>query len=199
MSQTARKFTHIRAADYLSQENDGNWRHEFVDGVLYAMAGASDRHNLICGNVAALLNDRAPEHCQVFSMDMKLKFQNDNRERYYYPDVFVSCDPSDRETYTRRTAVLVVEVLSDSTERTDRTEKLETYISIPTLLEYVLLHQNAMELELFRRRTGWQREFYQRDNMVSLESVGISVNVSSLYRRVRFEDPSLDPSVTGLD
>lgn len=199
MSQAARKFSHISAADYLAQENDGNWRHEYVDGVIYAMAGASERHNLVRGNLAAILNNHLPETCKVFSAEMKLQFVRDTRERYYYPDVFVTCDPNDRDSHSRKTAVLVVEVLSDSTERVDRTEKFDTYTAIPTILEYGLLSQDAMELELFRRRTGWQREFYQRDNTVTLESVDLTISVSTLYRRISFEDPSLNPSITGLN
>ena len=116
-----------------------------------------------------------------------------NDERYYYPDVFVSCDPNDREIYWCSTAVLVVEVLSPSTDRIDRFEKFEAYKRIPSLMEYGLLTQDAMELELFRRRTDWQREFYQRDNTVTFESVGLTINVSSLYRDVDFDDPAPPP------
>jgi Uma2 family endonuclease len=121
---------------------------------------------------------------------MKLHYVRDNKERYYYPDVFVTCDLTDRDPYSRCTATLVVEVLANTTERIDRTEKFETYTSIPSVLEYGLLHQEAMELELFRRRSGWLREFYQRDNTVTLESVALTISVSQLYRRVAFEDPS---------
>ena len=199
MSQTARKFTHISAAEYLAQENDGNWRHEFVDGALFAMAGASDNHNLIRGNLAGILLGHVSEACQVFSAEMKLQYRKDNKERYYYPDVFVICDPNDRDRYSRQTAVLIVEVLSPTTERIDRAEKFETYTAMPSLMEYGLLSQDAMELELYRRRTNWQREFYQRDNTVTLESVDLTISVSAFYRRVRLEDPTLDPKLTSLE
>lgn len=198
MSQTARRFTHISAADYLAQENDGNWRHEFVDGALYAMAGASDHHNIIRGNLFSALNAHLQQPCQAFSAEMKLQYIQKEKQRFYYPDVFVSCDPQDRERYVRKTAVLVVEVLSPSTERTDRTEKFDVYTAIPSVLEYCLLSQDGMELEVFRRRTDWKREFYQRDNTVTFESVNLTINVSQLYRNVAFEDPSLDPSITSL-
>ncbi len=199
MSQTARKFTHVSAADYLAAENDGSWRHEFVNGAVYAMAGASDRHNLVRLNLAAILLGHVAEPCQVFTAEMKLRIKSNVDERYYYPDVFVTCDPKDRERYTRDHAVLVVEVLSPTTERTDRTEKSEAYKRIPSLVEYGLLSQEAVELELFRRRTEWQREFYQRDNTVTFESVNLTLSVSQLYRGVGFEDPALSstlPSVT---
>lgn len=191
MSQTARRFTHISAADYLAQENDGNWRHEFVDGAVYAMAGASDTHNIVRGNLFAALNSHVQPPCQAFSAEMKLQYSRGEKQRFYYPDVFVACDSQDRERYVRHTAVLIVEVLSPSTERTDRTEKFEIYTAMPTVSEYGLLSQEAMELELHRRRTGWKRELYQRENTVTFESVDLTINVSQLYRNVAFEDPSL--------
>jgi Uma2 family endonuclease len=196
MSQTARKITHISAAEYLATENDGTWRHEFINGVMFAMADASERHNLIRGCLFATLYGHVGQGCRVYSAEMKLHIKDNADERYYYPDVFVSCDPNDRDPYLRNTAVLIVEVLSPSTERTDRFEKFAAYKSIPSLLEYGLLTQDAMELELFRRRTDWQREFYQRDNTVTFESVGLTINVSRLYRDIDFEDPTLSSGAT---
>src|SRR5262245_57708762 len=150
MSRSARKHSHISAAEYLAAENDGKWRHEFVNGAVYAMAGASERHKLIRGCLFATLYGRVAQGCRVFDSEMKLHIKNNADERYYYPDVFVSCDPNDRDRYSRNTAVLIVEVLSPSTERIDRTEKFEAYKSIPSLPEYGLLTQDAMEVELFR-------------------------------------------------
>ena len=190
MSLSARKFTRISTAEYLAAENDGTWRHEFINGAMFAMAGASRWHNLIRSRLAATLLGHLARGCRVFSAEMKLQIRDNNDERYYYPDVFVSCDPNDRELYWCSTAVLVVEVLSPSTERIDRFEKFEAYKRIPSLMEYGLLTQDAMELELFRRRTDWQREFYQRDNTVTFESVGLTINVSQLYRDIDFEEPS---------
>jgi Uma2 family endonuclease len=187
MSLGARKHILMSAADYLAAENDGTWRHEYVNGAVYAMAGASDRHNLARGNLAALLRSEVEEPCQVFDAEMKVRIRSNADERYYYPDVFVTCDPADRETYTRDRPVLIVEILSPTTERIDRTEKFAAYRSIPTLLEYGLLSQDAIELELFRRRTEWAREHYVEENVVTFESVGVSVNVSRLYRGVPFE------------
>jgi Uma2 family endonuclease len=193
MSRSARKYSHISAAEHLAAENDGKWRHEFVNGAVYAMAGASERHNLIRGCLFAMLYGRVAQGCRVFDSEMKLHIKNNADERYHYPDVFVSRDPNDRDRYSRNTAVLIVEVLSPSTERIDRTEKFEAYKGIPSLLEYGLLTQDAVELELFRRRTDWQREFYQRDNTVTFESVGLTINVSSLYRDIDFDDPAPPP------
>jgi Uma2 family endonuclease len=193
MSLTARKYRRLSAAEYLAAENDGSWRHEFINGAVFAMAAASRWHNLIRNQLVARLMGHVSGDCSVFGGEMKLQIETNNDERYYYPDVFVSCDPNDRELYSCSTAVLVVEVLSPGTERIDRFEKFEAYKSIPSLLEYGLLTQDAMELELFRRCTDWQREFYQRDNTVTFESVGLTINVSSLYRGVDFDDPAPPP------
>ena len=97
-----------------------------------------------------------------------------------------SCLADDRASHHRDSPRLIIEVLSSSTERTDRTEKFEAYTSIPTLEEYVLISQDAVELELFRRRTAWQREHSVLDNVVTLESIGLSVSVSTLFEQVEF-------------
>jgi Uma2 family endonuclease len=190
MSLSAQKLARISAADYLAAENDGTWRHEFINGVMFAMAGASERHNAVRSRLTATLLGHVAKGCRVFDADMKLHIRDSTDERYYYPDVFVSCDPSDRDSYSRDTAVLVVEVLSPITERIDRFEKFEAHKSIPSLQEYGLLTQDAMELELFRRRTDRRREFYERDNTVTFESVGLTISVSSLYRDIDFDDPA---------
>ena len=186
MSLTAKKFTHISATDYLTADNDGAWRHEFVNGAVFAMAGTSDRHNLISGAFFIKLATKVTAPCQAFMADMKVHTKSNEDERFYYPDVFVSCGEADRAPYFRETPVLIVEVLSATTERIDRTEKYEAYKAIPTLMEYVLVSQDAVELELFRRRTNWQREHYVFDNVVSLESVDLTFSVSALFEQVTF-------------
>jgi Uma2 family endonuclease len=186
MSQSARKFTYISVETYLAMENDGTWRNEFVNGVAYAMAGTSDRHNLISGSAFIKVAGIIKKPCQAFMADMKVRIKTNDDERYYYPDVFVSCLENDRASHHRDSPRLIVEVLSSSTERTDRTEKFEAYTSIPTLEEYVLVSQDAVELELFRRRTAWRREHYVVDNVVTLESIGLSVSVSTFFEQVDF-------------
>ena len=183
MTSGARAFKLISATDYLSQENDGTWRHEFVNGAVYAMSGASDQHNLIVGGSEGLIASLVKKPCQTFSRDMKVRISNNSDIRFYYPDVFVSCDPNDRARNWREHPALIIEVLSPSTERFDRAEKFDAYKAIPSLLEYGLLSQDQIELELFRRSTNWQREVYVHDNTVTLESIGITVMVSQLYAR----------------
>lgn len=183
MSAAARTFKLISPEDYLARENDGTWRHEFVAGAVYAMSGASDQHNLIAGGTESLIGNLVEKPCQTFSRDMKVRVANNSDIRFYYPDVFVSCDPDDRATHWRERPLIVIEVLSPITERFDRAEKYEAYKALPSLQEYGLLSQDQVELELFRRRTAWQREVYVHDDTVTLESIGITVMVSQLYAR----------------
>jgi Uma2 family endonuclease len=87
MSQMARRFTHISAADYLAAENDGSWRHEFVNGVMFAMAGASERHNLIRSRLTATLLNHVAQGGRVFDAEMKLHIKDNADEGYYYRDM----------------------------------------------------------------------------------------------------------------
>jgi Uma2 family endonuclease len=189
MSELAHDIALMSAEDYLSAENEGAWRHEFVNGAVYAMVGSSDWHNVISVNLAAALSAALPERCQVFAADMKLRIRNELDERFYYPDVFVSCAASDRERYTREEPVFVAEVLSPHTERVDRGEKFEAYKRLPSLEEYAILSQDRVRLELFRRRAGWQREVFGLGSNVTFGSVDLTLPLVTLYRRTELYQP----------
>lgn len=177
----------ISAEEYLESERDQSVRHEYLDGIVYAMAGASDRHNLISGALYSKLLIHAGEGpCQVFISDMKVKV---DESLYYYPDVMVSCDPSGGDPYFRTQPVLLVEVASPATERIDRHEKLVAYKRIASLQEYVLIAQDRMFVEL-HRRTGDQWNvfaFTQPDDIISIDAVGLTLSLQDIYRNVRFD------------
>ena len=142
----------VGVEDYLAAEDGAEIRHEYIDGELYAMTGASDRHCLIVGNIQAFLRPLLRgTPCRLFANDMKVRLQIARQEIFYYPDLLLSCDPDDRETYYRRRPCLLVEVLSDSTARIDRREKLLAYQTIPSLREYLLIEQNRRAIEIYRR------------------------------------------------
>lgn len=176
----------ISEEEYLTGEQESVVKHEYVDGQVYAMAGASDKHNLITSNANAILNQALPDSCEVFVADMKARIQTRQRVIFYYPDVLVSCVEDDRATYYREKPCLIVEVLSKATERQDRFEKFWAYQQIPTLQEYLLLAQGYKEATLFRRKQGWQSEVY-REGTFYLESVSLDISLDALYRRVRFD------------
>lgn len=186
MSNTALHFEIVTEPAYLARDAASDVRHELVDGVVYAMAGGSDRHARIGGNLAAALNSHLPGHCVAYGSDMKLRIAHAEAADHYYPDVMVCCGASDQSQVWRDDPVLLAEVLSPSTERADRSEKLPAYTGIGTVEEVLLVAQDEMRVELFRRVTGWRREVLTGADTLNLTSVGMALPVSALYRRVEF-------------
>jgi Uma2 family endonuclease len=184
MSNLAHTQSKISPEDYLAREMASPTRSEFVDGSVYVMSGASDRHGQVTLALGSRLFDRAPSGCQVFTSDMKLRIADEATVVYYYPDVLVSCAEDDRERYFREQPVLLIEVMSPSTERIDRIEKLAAYKRIPSLIEYVIAEQDMPKVEVFRRRTAWQGEEYLSGTTFHLESVGMEFSIEDIYRRV---------------
>ena len=176
----------ISPADYLAGENDGNVRHEYIDGRVFAMAGASEAHSIIKMNVTRAFDASLFDRCRVFDGDMKLEVNLSTGTRFYYPDIFVSCAPGDQSDYVRRDAVLVIEILSPSTARVDRYEKFTSYMSLPMLQEYVLIDQSVPLVEVFRRRSAWEREAFRLGTSVTFESVNQTMTLDQIYRRITF-------------
>jgi Uma2 family endonuclease len=168
---------------YLLLENDNKSgsRHEYVNGLIYAMTGASRNHNRVIRRLMTRLDQHLQgTPCEPFQSDMKVKIQRGNDVRFYYPDVQVTC-VEEIDRYYNEHPCLIVEVLSDSTQRIDRTEKRLAYQMIERLQEYVLLSQDSPYLEIYRRRTEWQRESFAGIESVTLESVGLTFLVEELY------------------
>jgi Uma2 family endonuclease len=180
----ARPANYLTVEQYLDGELGSTVRHGYVNGQVYAKAQANDRHNLIATNANALLNTALPDTCEVFISDMKVHIHTETDTVFYYPDVMVCCDAGNRETYYREKPCLIIEVLSSSTERQDRFEKFFFYQRIPALQEYLLLSQDIREATLFRRARAWQPEVYH-EGEIYLASVGLTVSMEALYRRVR--------------
>jgi len=184
MGTTPAHTTLISVDDYLAGELQSEVRHEYVAGQVYAMVGASDRHGLIAGNLFAALRPAARRNsCQLFISDMKVRLEIGKQDVFYYPDLLVSCDPGDRATYYRERPCLIVEVLSESTERLDRREKMLAYPAIPSLQEYVLVAQDVRRVEVYRRENDWAPEVYT-EGEVPLRCLEVEVPVESVYEDV---------------
>ena len=182
-TQTSQSF--ISVTDYLQGELHGEIRHEYVGGRVYAMVGASDRHNLINLALASRLYQTLRESgCQVFTSDMKVHLSIAGDDIFYYPDIMVSCREDDRATYYREHPVLLVEVLSESTERLDRREKFLAYRQLPSLQAYLLLSQDRIEATVFRRAQSWRAEILRQGDVLKLTSVEFSVAVADVYEGV---------------
>ena len=174
--------TFVSVDAYLEGELESQVRHEYVDGEIYAMVGASDRHGLITLSLAGYLSRRLPDRCQVFSSDMKVRLRAAERDIFYYPDVLVSCDPRDREPYYRQYPCLIIEVLSPHTARLDRFEKFMFYRNLDSLEEYLLVSQEYRQVEVFRRSEQWGATRYTKGE-VPLQSVDLAVTIDEIYRR----------------
>ncbi len=170
--------------DYLTGEDGSEIRHEYLDGQIYAMTGASDRHGLITLNIASFLRPLLRStHCQLFASDMKVRLRVNQQELVYYPDLLLSCDPTDRETYFRRAPCLLVEVLSDSTARIDQREKLFAYQTIPSLQDYLIVSQTQRVLQIHRRLRDWTPE-HITEGGVWLDCIQVELALDVIYEDV---------------
>lgn len=178
---------------YLQMEEKSPIKHEYINGEIYAMAGASDAHVTISLNLAALLRSHVRgSGCRVYISDMKVRIETKNR--FYYPDVIVTCDQKDQETTNyKRFPRLIVEVLSDSTEAFDRGDKFADYQILESLQEYVLVNTKRQRVECFRRGDNglWILEFYTEEKpLFQLKSIDFENTFAALYEDVSFELPS---------
>jgi len=189
MSVAAHKLP-ITAAEYLEGELRAGTRHEFVDGRVYAMAGASRKHNEICGDVySALKNHLLGGPCRTYIEAVKVQIADDLGEAFYYPDVFVACEPGDDDSHVVHNPRVVIEVLSESTSRIDRSDKLINYKRIPTVEEIVLIEQDWPEILVFRRAERWKRNLYtQFATLVRLDSIGYAAPLASFYQSNPFPE-----------
>lgn len=187
--------TKTSAAEYLKDELVRSTKHEFVSGEIYAMAGASDRHHRICLNLITKLDAHlVGSECNAFITDIKLKV---NEQIFYYPDVFVACDPKPVSQYYREHPVLIIEVSSPSTRQIDRREKLGAYQQMPDVMEYVVVEQDKPHIELHRRQPdgNWITYFYNDNDFdvdIEFQSVGLATNLDEIYDRVDFTAAKTD-------
>ncbi len=181
MANQVVKQQFISEAEYLAGEKIAEIKHEYIDGEVFAMAGASASHNRISLNVARKFgNHLEGKPCQPYISDMKVNVGT----KYFYPDVLVDCSGLNDDSHVTQSPTLIVEVLSKSTRRTDETIKRIAYTQINTLLEYVLIEQDFVDIEVIRRRNGWQSEHFYLGDSVTFEAIGLTLTVEEIYDRV---------------
>lgn len=170
--------------EYLLLEEKADTKHELVNGEIYAMAGAKENHVKITGNTFRnIANHLLESSCDVYSSDMKLSAGFD----CYYPDVFVKCDPDDNDELVKEKPILIVEVLSESTKHFDRGDKLQNYLRIPSLQEYILVSQKEIEVWIYRRRgKKWEMEILKENDELHFISIDLKIPVGDLYAKVIF-------------
>ncbi|WP_133117028.1 Uma2 family endonuclease, partial [Candidatus Viridilinea mediisalina] len=186
---TVQPHAQMNAAAYLAFERAATQRHEYVDGSVRAMSGASVAHNIIVGNIFARLHQHTlAQGCTVFASDMRLGLVE--QESYFYPDIMVVCGDlqcADTQQDTLLNPILIVEVLSPSTEQYDRGKKSHYYRSIPSLREYLLIAQDQAYLEHVVRYGPHQwliTEITDQQAEIHLVSVDYTLRLQDVYAKV---------------
>ncbi|MEB4591153.1 Uma2 family endonuclease [Candidatus Thiothrix sp. Deng01] len=185
MSVTKQQEDHyITEAEYLEGEKFAEERHEYIDGRIYSMAGASKRHNRIAGNCYRAFMDNSGGQCEAFMGDLKVRAST-QRKTYYYPDVVVGCAEDDNaDEYYLEKPCLIVEVSSDSTIRKDYLEKALAYQTIPSLQAYLIVAQDKPLVDMLTRNAegGWDlHQFDRLKDEISLPCLDMTLSLQTVY------------------
>lgn len=174
--------------EYLKLEEKSKIRYEFMDGEIFAMAGATRKHNLATTNISTELNLQLREtDCEVYASDFRVKLRDGHN---VYPDVAVACgeiDTTDNDK-TLLNPVVVFEVLSKSTEKRDRSEKAEDYFNLRSLKEYILVSQYRVRIEHFSRQKNnvWTLKIYEDlEDLLELTSINCQIPLKLIYLKLK--------------
>lgn len=175
--------------DYLAGEEQSGVKHEYLGGVVHAMAGASNRHNIIASNfLGALIARFRGKSCQPFNSDTKVRITFPDHTRFYYPDAMVVCRLNSDTDHFQDHPVLIVEVLSDSTRRADLTEKRDAYMTMSSLKVLIFVEPDEALVLIYRRSTpqgGFAVEEYAgSDAVIPLPEMDAEIPLAELYERV---------------
>ena len=177
----------ISPQDYIQGELVSEIRHEYFAGEVFAMAGASENHNYIAGNIFGVLYGHLRgKQCAPFMNDMKAHVHSAGDDWFYYPDVMVNCDPAGQHQYFCDTPSVIVEVLSPDSEMRDRREKRLAYEKIATLHTYALVSQERREVLIFRRKPegGWTREMLpEAGDSLHFPELDFALPLDAIYAR----------------
>lgn len=177
--------TRITPEEYLLQERAAETKSEYDDGIVYAMSGASEAHNLLVGALLRHLGNRLPSRCRAYPSDMRVRVMNPTR--FFYPDVSVVCGKSEIAEHDNLLNPLIIfEVLSATTEHIDRGRKFLAYQTIESLQQYVLVSQDEYLIEYFRR-DGDQWAYaalHGLDATLPLPAAGCELPLREIYYQV---------------
>jgi Uma2 family endonuclease len=185
----ALKWNLVSVEDYLAGELDSPIKHEYLGGVVYAMAGARNLHNRIATNTLGALHFRLRGWpCEPFNSDTKIRIRLPTQTRFYYPDVSVVCRPNPPLESFQDDPAAIVEVVSRRTRRIDEGEKKDAYLTIPSLNVYMLIEQDRPLVQVYRRtEAGFVREVYEGlDAIIPLGEIDIVLPLAEIYRGVEF-------------
>ncbi|NOT46562.1 MAG: Uma2 family endonuclease [Acidobacteria bacterium] len=188
MGLAQKKPSFVTPQEYLTLEREAEFRHEYLNGEIFEMAGTNRRHNQISINLIRIIATQTFERgCSVYGSDMRIRIPNEN---YTYPDVVAICGDEKFEDASEDNLlnpIVIIEVLSKSTEAYDRGTKFEQYQTIPSFQEYVLVTQEPYRVEHFVRQdvSMWTYfEFRKPDDKVKLDSIGCELCLNDIYYKV---------------
>ncbi len=197
LGMSAQPQHHVTPEEYLAIERAAEFRSEYYDGVMYAMAGASFAHATIIWNLGLELGSllrKSP--CRGTSNEVRVRVSPERL--YLYPDIAIVCGErrfADDQADTLLNPTFIIEVLSKSTEAFDRGEKFTMYRRLASLQEYVLVSQNKAQVEVYRRQPGADQWFFSEkaglDASVRFESINCEILLAEIYRDVDFKDLTL--------
>lgn len=172
----------ISREEYLANEQPGKTRHEYLDGIVYALDEMSAKHRCILQNVVSLLQKQmsAQDYC-IFQESMKLRIVLGTAEVFYYPDILIAPVPSQEQKEYWEQAKVVIEVVSPSTPTVDRREKLLMYRQLVSFEEYVLVAQDDPGVTIYRRAESWQEKFVGGNEILHLTSLKAELAVQQIY------------------
>ncbi len=177
-----RKYSIMSVEDYLIlNKSSKDTRYEYLEGELRMLAGGSPDHSIIIANLTATIKGPLKGGpCRVYNSDVQLKL---SEKRYVFPDITISCDERDRnQKETIRYPRVVVEVLSPTTEATDRGKKAAYYRACPTIQEYVMVDSEDIFIEVHRREEErWTINTFEASKTITLESLGIQFPIEDAY------------------
>ena len=198
MHRNLAEIEFITEEEYLAREVLADEKHEYLNGFVYRlhadpitnMPGASDAHVKVTGNAHyALKTHLRGSPCSLYMADMRVKIDSKDKA-WFYPDVMVTCDPEDRKRNTmKQSPILVIEVLSPSTQDYDRGGKFAIYRQLACLREYVLIDPTQYLIEVFRLNEHRRWELYSfegADSIVELTSIGLRCALTDFYEDVVF-------------
>lgn len=178
----------ISVEDYLAGEETSEVKHEYLGGSVHAMAGATIRHNNIAGNCFGSLHGQLRgKSCQPFNSDTKIRIQYSDHTRLYYPDAMVVCESNPDTQHFQDRPVVVIEVLSDSTRRTDLGEKRDAYQTIPSLKVLMLVEPDSASVTVHRRQPAGNfvaERYMGMDASIPLPEIEAALSLGELYERV---------------
>jgi Uma2 family endonuclease len=178
--------------EYLAFERSSDQKHEFIDGEIVAMVGASRNHIKISGNAFASLHTQLRNHqCEIYQSEMRVRV---NQWRYFYPDIVIVCGEAqfqdDADVDTLLNPTVIIEVLSPSTEKYDRTTKFHFYRGMASVREYMMIAQDSPRVERFVRQDdgSWRlNDFDGMDASFELKSIEATLALADIYQKVTFD------------